>query len=582
MITPKNLPAPSLVAIKRALISVSDKTGVVEFAKELARRGVMIISTGGTAKAIAAAGIAVTSVEDVTGLPEMLDGRVKTLHPVIHGGLLAIRDDAEHAAALRRNRIEPIDLVCINLYPFEETVARPGVTLAEAIENIDIGGPSMLRSGAKNSAYVTVATHSDHYARILQEMDRTGGCTTPGLRAELAREVFALTARYDGAIASYLSKHAATPAAPSIDQAAHIFPDTINLTLTKHASLRQGENSHQQAAVYRIQSSSLPGLLADHAGTAGLIGPHVTQHHGKEMGYNNLADAAAAWDLALELAAQAARSNVQSSSTACAIIKHANPCGCSVAGSAKVAIDRAIAGDPTAAFGGILACSSVITADAAQRLSGKDTFLEVIIAPGYEPAALATLKAKSANVRLLEVTVAANASNANPSASLMLKTLPGSGALIQHRDLLAPASTTWRHVAGPAPSPSTLRSAELIEIMVRSMSSNAIAIGGLDETTGASSIRLFGGGVGQVDRVTACHLAAAKAKQFAGELLASGQAIALSDAFFPFPDGPQILIDAGVKTIVHPGGSMRDDQTIELCNTKGITCLLTGVRRFRH
>lgn len=586
MITPKAMPAPSLVAIKRALISVSDKSGVVEFAQALAQRGVMILSTGGTAKALTAAGVPVTSVEDVTGLPEMLDGRVKTLHPVIHGGLLAIRDDAEHVAALRRHRIEPIDLVCINLYPFEQTVARPGVTLAEAIENIDIGGPSMLRSGAKNSNYVTVATRSEHYARIISEMDRTGGCTTPELRAELAREVFALTARYDGAIAQYLARAQSAEIAPSVAGTTEPFPESIDLKLTKHASLRQGENSHQQGAVYRVASASIPGLAA--AGTAGpsigLIGPHVTQHHGKEMGYNNVADAAAAWDLALELASHARTSQPQQPHVACAIIKHANPCGCSVAANAQVAIDRAIAGDPTAAFGGILACSGILTAAAAERLTGKDTFLEVVIAPGYEPAALAMLKAKSINVRLLEV--AGTSDLATPRAEsltqLTLKTLPGSGVLIQQRDLLAPASTTWRHVAGPAPTPDTLRAAELIEIMVRSMSSNAIAIGGSDAATGASCIRLFGGGVGQVDRVTACHLAAAKAKQFAGELLAQGQAIAVSDAFFPFPDGPQILIDAGVKTIVHPGGSMRDDLTINLCNERGVTCLLTGVRRFKH
>jgi phosphoribosylaminoimidazolecarboxamide formyltransferase/IMP cyclohydrolase len=540
------------VRIKRALISVSDKAGIVEFARELAARGVSIVSTGGTAKSLEAAGIRCTPIEEITGLPEMMDGRVKTLHPAVHGGLLAVRDNPEHAEALRRHRIEPIDLVVINLYPFQQTVARPGVTRAEAIENIDIGGPSMVRSAAKNHAYVAVVTSPGDYAAVVEEMDANDGCLRPVTREHLALKAFEMTAAYDSAISQYLAKDAQGKSA----HPAPVLPQTVTLTYDKVQGMRYGENPHQAAALYKSRCETVPGLLS------------ATQHHGKEMGYNNVADAAAALDLAVALAEESGWKRV-----AAAVIKHANPCGAAVGGSALEAIDKAVAGDPVAAFGGIIACSHVIDEHAAQRLTGKDTFLEVVVAPGFTDAALELLKTKSINVRLISV----GDMHGKPVSKMVMRSIPG-GLLLQERDLLAPDPTKWQHVAGPAPSGSTLVAAAAIEVVVRAMSSNAIAIGGLD----GSAVRLFGGGVGQVDRVTACRLAAEKANHFSPALMKEGAGIAVSDAFFPFPDGPQILIDGGVRVIVHPGGSKRDGETVELCKSRGVTCLLTGVRRFKH
>ncbi len=539
------------VRVNRALISVSDKAGIVEFARELAARGVTIVSTGGTAKALETAGIRCTPIEDVTGLPEMMDGRVKTLHPAVHGGLLAVRDNPEHAEALRRHRIEPIDLVVINLYPFQETVARPGVTRAEAIENIDIGGPSMVRSAAKNHAYVAVVTAPDDYAKVIDEMNAHDNCLLPATRERLALKAFEMTAGYDAAIAAYLGKQAHADS-----HAAQLLPQTVSLTYDKVLAMRYGENPHQAAALYKSRCDQSPGILT------------ATQHHGKELGYNNVADAAAALDLAVALAQEGGWKRIGA-----AIIKHANPCGAAVGGSVLEAIDKAVAGDPVAAFGGILACSHVIDEHAAQRLTGKDTFLEVVVAPGYTAAALELLKTKSVNVRLLSV----GEVHGKTFSPVTIRSIPG-GLLMQERDTLAPDPTRWQHAAGPAVGGSTLVAAAAIEVIVRAMSSNAIAIGGLD----GSAVRLFGGGVGQVDRVTACKLAVEKANHFSPELMKAGAGIAVSDAFFPFPDGPQILIDGGVRVIVHPGGSKRDAETIELCKSRGVTCLLTGVRRFRH
>jgi phosphoribosylaminoimidazolecarboxamide formyltransferase/IMP cyclohydrolase len=550
---PAVAPVAAPVRVRRALISVSDKTGIVELCQALHALGVTIISTGGTAAALTAARIPVTPIEHITGLPEMMDGRVKTLHPAVHGGLLAVRDNPEHVAALTQHRIEPIDLVIINLYPFTQTIARPGVSRAEAIENIDIGGPSMVRSAAKNHAYVAVVTSPQQYASVIADLQTHQGCTTPQLRAELAQAAFAMTAAYDSAIATYLAA----------GDAALSFPDTLTVSYTRAQSLRYGENPHQAAAVYRRATPVAPTVIP---------GPTTRQLHGKELSYNNLADAAGALECirTLQEAGAAARGL-----SAVAIIKHANPCGAAVAPSVTRAVDRAIAGDPVAAFGGILASSDIIDARAAERLAGKDTFLEVVIAPDYTPEALDILRSKSVNVRLLAVGPLDSPSVS--SERLMLRSIPG-GLLVQERDLLAPHADTWQHVAGPKPTRELLLTAMTIESMVRCMASNAIAIGGID----GDSVRLFGGGVGQVDRVTACHLAVQKAGQFARDLLATGGAVAVSDAFFPFPDGPKILIDAGVKAIVHPGGSKRDNETIDLCSAHNITCLITGTRRFKH
>lgn len=546
---------PDLVAVRRALISVSDKTGLVEFARAISERGIVIVSTGGTAKTLAAANIPVTPVETLTGFPEMMDGRVKTLHPKVHGGLLAVRDNPEHADAMRKHGIEPIDLVVINLYPFRQTVARSGVSFAEAVENVDIGGPAMVRSAAKNHAWVAVVTDPSQYARVLDDLRDSGGRTTLRVRTELAAAAFQHTAEYDGAIAGYLASQTRGAREQLVDPAR--FPEHLTLRYTKTQSLRYGENPHQEAAVYRDPSYSGPSIVLSE------------QLHGKELSYNNIHDAAAALDLVLGLADSARSANKGAS--AC-VIKHANPCGAAVAADAREAVDRAIAGDPLAAFGGILACSAVIRVSTARRLIEKDVFLEVLLAPGFEPAALELLRQKSQNIRLLAF---GEKQSADGRVQTSLKSVRG-GLLVQETDTLAPAPEQWVQRAGPKPQPATLAAAAMLEITVRAMASNAIAIGGGD----GDSIRLYGGGVGQVDRVTACRLAVEKARS-AARVVPAG-AVAVSDAFFPFPDGPQVLIDAGVSTIVHPGGSKRDDETFALCEKHGVTCLTTGVRRFRH
>ncbi|MDX2130976.1 MAG: bifunctional phosphoribosylaminoimidazolecarboxamide formyltransferase/IMP cyclohydrolase [Planctomycetota bacterium] len=525
--------------IRRALLSVSDKAGLVPFAAALARRQIEIISTGGTAAALRAAGIQVTTIDALTGFPEILDGRVKTLHPAVHAGLLAVRDSAAHAAQLEQHAIGTIDLVCVNLYPFEQTVARPDVTRAEAIEQIDIGGPSMIRSAAKNHAFVTVVTAPAQYDRVLHELDLHNGETTPALRAELAREAFALTSRYDAAIAAYLT-----------DAGDARFPPLLTLTCVKVDDLRYGENPHQAAALYRRVGRAPAGTV-----------PLAEQLHGKELSYNNLNDAHAALSLARALA------SLDPARAAAAIIKHANPCGAALANDARTAIDQAIAGDPIAAYGGILALSAPLDADAADRLNTKDVFLEVVLAPDYDADALATLRARSANLRILRV-----GPEVGPPEPLELRSIPG-GLLVQERDLRLAHADEYVRRAGPAPTPEALDLARFLECVARALVSNAVCIGARGESGAAM---LVGAGAGQMDRVTACRLAVEKAGRHA-----SG-AVAFSDAFFPFPDGPEILIDAGVRTIVHPGGSKRDDETFALCEARGVTCLTTGLRHFRH
>ncbi|MBL8757078.1 MAG: bifunctional phosphoribosylaminoimidazolecarboxamide formyltransferase/IMP cyclohydrolase [Phycisphaerae bacterium] len=546
---------PDLVKVTRALISVSDKRGVEALAKGLASHGVEIVSTGGTAALLAGAGVPVTPIDRLTGFPEMMDGRVKTLHPKVHGGLLAIRDHPEHAAAMRAHGIGPIDLLCVNLYPFEQTIAREGVTRDEAIEQIDIGGPAMVRSGSKNHAYVAVLTDPGQYGSVLAEMEVTAGCTSLALRRELAGAAFARTAAYDTAIAAYLNGAGARTAAsggPGSDagDADARFPAELRPVLRRLATLRYGENPHQPAAVYADPAAAGPSVIG------------TRQLHGKELSYNNLNDAAAALDLAIALHAQAG------GSVAACVIKHANPCGAAVAPDALSAADRAIAGDPLAAFGGIMALSGVIDAPAARRLCEKDVFLEVLIAPDYSPDALDALRARWQNLRILAV---GPLTRRPGDDGLSLKFIPG-GALAQAPDTLPPDPAAWAHRAGPAPDAESLRAAATIEVIVRAMTSNAVAIGGRD----GNAVRLLGGGLGQVDRVTACRIAVEKAGASARG------AIAVSDAFFPFPDGPTILAAAGVRMIVHPGGSKRDQETFDLCAARGITCMTTGVRRFRH
>lgn len=534
-----------LATIRSALISVSDKTGLIPFAKALASHGVELISTGGTAAALTHAGLLVTPIDKVTGFPEMLDGRVKTLHPMVHGGLLGVRDNPAHVAAMQKHGIRPIDLVCVNLYPFEQTIATPGCTFEHAIENIDIGGPSMLRSAAKNFEHVAVVTSPEQYEKVIAEMRSEGGKTSRRLRAELARAAFALTCRYDGAIAAYLE-----PAPASR------FPAILSPTFVRAEELRQGENPHQGGALYRSMNQPRAGTSIAHA----------EQLHGKELSYNNLNDAQAALSLALAIRrAMAARGDAR---VAAAIVKHTNPCGAAAAPDALEAVTGALAGDPLAAYGGILAISAEMDSDAAARITGdKSIFLEVIVAPRFSADALELLRGRWANVRLLASGMPQDAIEDSP---LELRTIPG-GLLAQTPDTLL--ASTFAHKAGPAPTDAQLKVAAFLEPVCRALCSNAVCLGG---EASDGSLRLFGAGAGQMDRVAASRLAVEKA----GEL-ADGS-VCFSDAFFPFSDGPALLAEAGVRVIVHPGGSKRDQDTFDLCNARGITCLTTGIRHFRH
>ncbi|MBU6413398.1 MAG: bifunctional phosphoribosylaminoimidazolecarboxamide formyltransferase/IMP cyclohydrolase [Planctomycetes bacterium] len=534
-----SLPAPNLVKVTRALISVSDKTGLLDLARALISHNVEIISTGGTAAALTQAGIPVTPIDAVTQFPEMMDGRVKTLHPKVHGGLLAVRNNPAHVAAMKEHGIAPIDLVCINLYPFEATIAKPNVTLHDAVENIDIGGPSMVRSAAKNSNHVLILTSPAQYAATISALAENLGQTTLALRRSCAAHAFATTAAYDAAISAYL-------AAQWLSN--EDLPSTLNLPLSRSGSLRYGENPHQPGSLY-----TGPALLG-----SGI--PQANQLHGKELSYNNINDAAAALSLSRQLAA------LSPTATSAVIVKHANPCGAATASTPLHAISDAIAGDPLAAYGGIIAVSSPIDEAAAARLCTKDVFFEVLIAPDYSPAALDALRTRWQNLRILKVP----SSLTDPTFEL--RSVPG-GILIQKPDRTLAVGPALVHAAGPAPSAPHLAVARFLEPVCRALNSNAVCIGGIGEH---STPRLFGAGAGQMDRVASCTLAVAKAGPHAKG------AVAFSDAFFPFSDGPTILTDAGITCIVHPGGSKRDQDTFDLCNSRGITCLTTGIRHFRH
>jgi phosphoribosylaminoimidazolecarboxamide formyltransferase/IMP cyclohydrolase len=525
------------VAIRRALLSVSDKTDLIPFARRLDQLGVQIISTGGTAAALAAAGIAVTPIQDVTGFPEMMDGRVKTLHPAVHGALLALRDNDEHIAAMREHGITPIDLVCINLYPFERTVRESDVTEAEAIEQIDIGGPAMIRSSAKNHRFVTVVTDPGQYDRVVSELNANEGSTTIEMRRELAAAAFTRTAEYDTAISAWMSS-----------QKPKAFPAMLRLVYAHKRDLRYGENPHQAAALYADPTF----------GEANVVSADVL--HGKPLSYNNINDAAAALELVRDLTLLA-RDRV-----AAAVIKHTNPCGAAVADDPADAFERAYAGDPMAAYGGILALSRPVTSDVASCITDGQKFFEVIVAPAFDDDALERLSERWANVRLL-VTAGIDAERRR---GMSYRSVPG-GLLAQERDTQPAETTTWRHAAGPEPDQALIESAAVLWTIVKHVTSNAITIG--------ANGQLLGAGAGQMDRVASCRIAVEKAGERIGE---DRPIIAASDAFFPFDDGPRLLIDAGVRCIVHPGGSKRDQDTLDLCDERGVTCLLTGVRHFRH
>jgi phosphoribosylaminoimidazolecarboxamide formyltransferase / IMP cyclohydrolase len=524
-----------------ALLSVSDKTGIVEFAQALHAHGIRLLSTGGTAKLLAGAGLPVTEVSEITGFPEMLDGRVKTLHPRVHGGLLARRDVPEHMAALAQHGIGTIDLLIINLYPFAQATARPDCTLDDAIENIDIGGPAMLRAAAKNWQDVGVVIDPADYPQVLAELAASGGSRlTRATKFMLARKVFSHTAAYDGMISNYLTALApgaeeATAAVPARDD----YPAVFNLQLHKVQGMRYGENPHQSAAFYR-EANPAAGLLA---------GWHQVQ--GKELSFNNIADADAAWECVKAF-----------DEPACVIVKHANPCGVAVGASLLEAYDKALKTDPTSAFGGIIAFNRPLDVDVVERINANKHFVEVALAPQITPAARAAYAGK-VNVRLLEVPLARFS---NP---LDFKRV-GGGMLLQSADTLDIVGEL-RVVTQRQPTAQQLQDLRFAWTVARFVKSNAIVF--------CKDGMTYGVGAGQMSRLDSARIASIKA-QAAGLSLA-GTAVA-SDAFFPFRDGLDVVVDAGATCVIHPGGSMRDDEVIAAADERGIAMVLTGTRHFRH
>ncbi len=519
-----------MIKIQRALISVSDKTGILEFAQSLRGHGVEILSTGGTAKLLRDAGVAVTDVADYTGFPEMLDGRVKTLHPKIHAGILGRRDLPAHVAQMKTHGFAPIDLVVVNLYPFRETVSRANVPLIEAIENIDIGGPAMVRSAAKNYAGVAVVTDPADYAVVAKELVDEGELSS-ATRFRLACKAFSHTAEYDGAISNYLT---------ALDGAGKLgeFPTRLNLQFDQVQTLRYGENPHQQAAFYRDLKPA-PGTLANYQ-----------QLQGKELSYNNIADADAAWECVKSF-----------SQTTCVIVKHANPCGVAVADQQLEAYRRAFATDPTSAFGGIIAFNREVDAATAEAVTKQ--FVEVLIAPSYSAAALTVLKQKT-NVRVLSVELALSHHRWD------MKRV-GGGLLLQSPDIALVEGRDLKIVSKQQPTPTQLNDMIFAFRVAKFVKSNAIVF--------CAERRTLGIGAGQMSRVDSTRLASMKAQQ-AGLNLANS--VAASDAFFPFRDGLDVIADAGAKAVIQPGGSMRDDEVIAAADEHGIVMALTGVRHFRH
>lgn len=510
------------MTIKRALISVSDKTGIVEFAKKLEKNGIDIISTGGTFRALKEAGVSVIPVSDVTGFPEMMDGRVKTLHPKIHGGILALRDNPGHLKAMEENGIIGIDLVVVNLYPFQETIKKPNVTREEAIENIDIGGPSMIRAGAKNYKYVTVVVDPTQYDDIIARIE--GNTLTEEFRLSLAQKAFLHTAIYDSAIANYLSKE--------ID--GDLFPSIFSPSYIKKQDLRYGENPHQKAAFYA--NSQMSGGMAG-----------AKQLHGKELSYNNIVDMEAAWNLVQEWKDEAA----------CVIVKHTNPCGVALGENAEDAFARAFEADSKSAFGGIVAMNRPCDKAAAEKM--KPIFFEVIIAPSFTEEALALLSEKK-NIRLIEV-------KPTEEKEWQLHKISG-GLLIQTADDITETKNDWTCVTKRQPTEEEWKALAFAWKVVKHVKSNAIVLTGEKVT--------YGVGAGQMNRVGAAEIAIAEA----GEKCHG--AVMSSDAFFPFGDTIEAAGKAGITAVIQPGGSIRDQESIDMANKYGIAMIFTGHRHFKH
>jgi phosphoribosylaminoimidazolecarboxamide formyltransferase/IMP cyclohydrolase len=526
-----------MAKIQRALLSVFDKTGLIPFAQALAAAGVEIISTGGTAKALREQGVMVSDLSAYTGFPEMLDGRVKTLHPKIHGGLLYLRGEEAHEAAVRKHQIKPIDLLAVNLYPFARTVARPKVTLEEAMENIDIGGPAMLRSGAKNHQSVTVVMDPADYPEVAGQI-LADGETTAELRRRLAAKVFSRTANYDGQIAAYLAKAFALPGEepPAPPEAGQPWPAALRLSLPLERELRYGENPHQRAALY------------------GRFGDYFQPLHGKELSYNNILDLTAAAALAEDLA---------EGPPAVVIVKHTNPCGAGQGATLREAWEKALATDRQAAFGGIIAVSTNLNLACAEAVA--EVFSEVIVAPGFSPEALALLQKKK-NLRLVKAL--------RPPGGGWALELRGVGAdslLAQERDQKQVRATDWRIVTKRAPTEAERQAMIFGWRVAKHVKSNAIVFAAGDRTLGI--------GAGQMSRVDACRLAIEKAR-LAGLPLA-GSAVC-SDAFFPFADGLAAAAKAGATAAIQPGGSVRDAEVTAKADEHGMAMAFTGTRHFRH
>jgi phosphoribosylaminoimidazolecarboxamide formyltransferase/IMP cyclohydrolase len=517
--------------IQRALISVSDKTGLAAFAKSLAALGVEIFSTGGTRKHLESEGLKIRDVADYTGFPEMMHGRLKTLHPKIFGGILCRHDEAEDMQALKDHGILTFELVVVNLYPFAATIAKPGVTMAQAIEQIDIGGPSLVRASAKNHAFTSIVTDAGQYAPVLAEI-QAHGCTSLELRRKLAAEAFAHTAAYDRAIADYFASQTAEGA----------FPGTMTLSLRRESVLRYGENPHQQAALYSSPGAAEGTLIA------------ARQLHGKELSYNNLLDLDSALTIVRAFRDPAA-----------VVLKHNNPCGAAEAGDLATALRRAMAGDPLSAFGSILGLNRPMDAAAAEVLAEPGLFVEAIIAPGFDPAALEILTTRpkwKANVRLMAV------GSMPPLRPHLVPRYVSGGALVQDADVLADPENEWKVATQAQPTAAQMADLRFAWEMVRHVKSNAIVL--------CKDRMLLGAGAGQMSRVDSVEIAVHKAGDRApGSVLGS-------DAFFPFPDSIQKAADAGVAAVIQPGGSKNDGEVIAACNQRGLPMIFTGRRHFKH
>ena len=519
--------------IQRAILSVTDKAGLVEFAKKLAQLNVELVSTGGTAKLLRGSGVAVKDISDLTGFPEMLDGRVKTLHPKVHGGILHVRNKQEHRAAVSEHGIEPIDMVVVNLYAFEKTAAKPGVEFEDVIENIDIGGPSMVRSAAKNFQDVAIVTSPADYEAIAAEMQSNGGSLSLKTKWRLAQKAFATTAAYDSSIASTLERIGA----PESDGGKFElgrgdgFPETLRLSFRKAFDLRYGENPHQKAALYSDGSGK--GIA------------NGKQLQGKELSYNNIVDLQAAWDLAQEF-----------QEPVCAIIKHTNPCGTAVAGALAEAYKRALECDPVSAFGGVIGVNRPIDRDTATEMA--KLFVEAIAAPGFDDAAREIFAAKK-NLRLVEVVPL--------EQKWVLKNVSG-GVLLQDNDMRPLSEADLKVVSERKPSEQEMRDLLFAWKVCKHVKSNAILYARNGQSTGV--------GAGQMSRVDSAKIGAMKS------VLGIKGSVAASDAFFPFPDGVEEIAKAGATAIIQPGGSVRDQEVIDAANKLGLAMVLTGVRHFRH